>query len=224
MRSALAEYSIELIGGSVKIIWKLWIGLKMRYFFDCEFIEDGQTIDLISIGIVCEDGREYYAINKDCDFSKASDWVEENVLNPIGLSRDWGANIQVQNASPNTLNSYMQMKIKYAIAIDVVAFMNGASIPPVSTSEGRANHSLKEGHDKPEIWAYYADYDWVAFCQLFGTMMDLPKGFPMYCRDVKQWCDMLGNPKLPTQGLGEHNALNDARWTKMAWEFLRDFK
>ena len=25
----------------------------MKYFFDTEFIEDGRTIDLISIGIVC---------------------------------------------------------------------------------------------------------------------------------------------------------------------------
>lgn len=34
-----------------------------------------------------------------------------------------------------------------------------------------------------------ADYDWVVLCQLYGTMMDLPKGWPMYCRDVKQLCD-----------------------------------
>lgn len=33
----------------------------MRYFFDTEFLEDGRTIELISIGIVAEDGREYYA-------------------------------------------------------------------------------------------------------------------------------------------------------------------
>jgi hypothetical protein len=30
----------------------------MRYWLDTEFIEDGKTIDLISIGIVAEDGRE----------------------------------------------------------------------------------------------------------------------------------------------------------------------
>jgi 3' exoribonuclease, RNase T-like len=51
-----------------------------KYFLDTEFIEDGATIDLISIGIVCEDGREYYAINYDCDRTKANDWVKENVL------------------------------------------------------------------------------------------------------------------------------------------------
>ncbi|NCB27317.1 MAG: hypothetical protein EOM62_17975, partial [Bacteroidia bacterium] len=72
----------------------------------------------------------------------------------------------------------------------------------------------------PEFWGYYADYDWVVFCWLFGTMMQLPKHFPMYCRDIKQLCDSVGNPKLPKQGKGEHNALDDARWNKTAYEFL----
>lgn len=39
----------------------------MKYFFDTEFIEDGRTIDLVSIGIVCEDGREYYAVSAEAD-------------------------------------------------------------------------------------------------------------------------------------------------------------
>jgi hypothetical protein len=74
---------------------------------------------------------------------------------------------------------------------------------------------------KPEFWGYYADYDWVVFCQMFGTMMDLPKGWPMYCRDLKQLCDDLGNPELPKQGLTEHNALADARWNQQVYNFLR---
>lgn len=196
----------------------------MRYFMDCEFIEDGRTIDLISIGVVAEDGREYYAINKDCDFSKASDWVETNVLNPIGLSRKHGANINPQNTSPNTRNSYLSMKRKDFIAIDIVEFMGGESEIPPNPRMERVKHKLKDGAEKPEIWAYYADYDWVCFCQLFGTMMDLPKGFPMYCKDLKQECDRLGNPKLPQKGEGEHNALNDARWNVEAWEFLNNLK
>ena len=58
-----------------------------KYFYDTEFIEDGKTIDLISIGIVCEDGREYYAQSVEFDESKASEWVKENVLN--GLIARW---------------------------------------------------------------------------------------------------------------------------------------
>jgi hypothetical protein len=73
---------------------------------------------------------------------------------------------------------------------------------------------------KPEFWGYYADYDWVVFAQIFGTMMDLPEGFPMYCRDLKQLCDELGNPALPEQLEGEHNAMADAAWNMKVYDFL----
>ena len=33
----------------------------MKYWMDTEFIERPYTIDLISIGLVAEDGREFYA-------------------------------------------------------------------------------------------------------------------------------------------------------------------
>lgn len=80
-------------------------------------------------------------------------------------------------------------------------------------------------YGKPEFWAYYADYDWVVFCQLFGTMMDLPKGWPMYCRDLKQRVDALEVAtnsiiRLPEQGKGEHHALADAKWNREAYDFL----
>lgn len=38
---------------------------------------------------------------------------------------------------------------------------------------------------------------------------------------LKQWCKMLGDPRLPEQGKGEHHALADARWNKQAYEFLQ---
>lgn len=52
----------------------------MRYFYDTEFIEDGDTVELVSIGIVAEDGREYYAVSTDFDSGRANAWVRENVL------------------------------------------------------------------------------------------------------------------------------------------------
>lgn len=55
----------------------------MRYFYDTEFIEDGLTIDLVSIGIVDESGREYYAISAEHDPSKAGPWVRRNVLDKL---------------------------------------------------------------------------------------------------------------------------------------------
>jgi hypothetical protein len=48
-------------------------------------------------------------------------------------------------------------------------------------------------------------------------MIDLPQGFPMYCRDLKQMMDALYLDKAWKQlncpdPIGEHNALVDARW------------
>lgn len=74
----------------------------------------------------------------------------------------------------------------------------------------------------PVFWGYYVAYDWVLFCQLFGTMIDLPHGWPMLSLDVKQLQYMLDvkDVEMPKQTSHEHHALEDARWTKKAWEFL----
>jgi hypothetical protein len=155
--------------------------MMSKYFIDTEFLENGLgPIYLLSIGIVAEDGREYYAVNKWCPVDLANDWVKENVLPHI----DWN-----------------EGRSSTRIMLDIEEFVNA-------------------GDGKPEFWGYFADYDWVVVCQLFGRMIDLPKGWPMYCMDIKQLCVSLGNPKLPEQGKGEHNALADARWNKMAYDFL----
>ena len=51
----------------------------MRYFYDCEFIEDGTTIELVSIGMVGEDGREFYAVSTEFDPERAGKWVRANL-------------------------------------------------------------------------------------------------------------------------------------------------
>ncbi len=63
----------------------------MKYWLDTEFIARPYTIDLISIGIVAESGREFYAESNETDWSKASPWTLENVrpqLNGRGMSRE----------------------------------------------------------------------------------------------------------------------------------------
>jgi len=170
----------------------------MKYWLDTEFIEDGRTIDLISIGIVAEDGREFYAESVDVDLSKANAWVRDNVIVHL-----WSQYIDKHQANIWSRDGGRGGFLSRAdIASEVRRFCD----PDV--------------HGKPEFWGYYADYDWVVLCQLFGTMVDLPKRWPMYCRDIKQWADELGNPELPEQGKGEHHALADAKWNRQAWEFL----
>ena len=181
----------------------------MKYFLDSEFIEDGSTIDLLSIGIVADDGRELYRQNSQCSFHKAGDWVWRNVFPHLEHFRMSGTRSCCEPRM-NTPGDRLTGKCgescpwsqKWEIRDAVRAFCN------------------PEVHGKPEFWGYYAAYDWVAFCQLFGCMVDLPKGYPMYCRDIKQLCDSLGNPELPKSQRTEHNALNDARQVRAMHGFL----
>jgi hypothetical protein len=57
--------------------------MTYRYFYDSEFIEDGRTIDLVSIGVVDEHGREFYAISTEFDDRAAVPWVRRNVLDRL---------------------------------------------------------------------------------------------------------------------------------------------
>ena len=50
----------------------------MKYWIDTEFIARPYTIDLISVGLVAEDGREFYAESNEVDWSKANLWTLEN--------------------------------------------------------------------------------------------------------------------------------------------------
>jgi hypothetical protein len=139
----------------------------LKCFFDCEFVEDGRTIDLLSIGIARDDGATYYAEPAEADHSRADDWVKSNVI-------------------PHLTGP---VKPRETIAKEIIAFAGNT----------------------PEWWAYYADYDWVALCQLYGRMIDLPKGWPMYCRDLRQHLDENGFKNV-SQPDSTHNALDDARW------------
>jgi hypothetical protein len=156
----------------------------MKFFLDTEFVEDGKTINLISIGIVWE-GGEYYAVSTEFDRTKANEWVKENVFPHL----------------PDPTKQPELYKSRAEIAEDIRRIVS------------------VESKLKPEFYGYYADYDWVAFCQLFGRMIDLPRGFPMYCRDIKQIADLLG-AELPKQTSTEHDALNDARWNMLAFKHL----
>lgn len=247
----------------------------MKYYIDTEFIEETQnktflgfnigktkpTIDLISIGIVAEDGREYYAISKDFNLKEAWNrfdvkpdienggtkkvyWIRENVLKSIFddlLFRMQQQNKKV-NGGTNTNNIFELSNMKYlldifgknnnGIAKEVQEFCGKdyvSNSPEYQDKPlyGYTGNTMEGSYkkEKPTFYAYYADYDWVVFCWLFGKMNDLPNGFPYYCRDLKQIADNIwettGKDTRFESPKGEHNALVDARWNKDFHNFLK---
>jgi hypothetical protein len=252
----------------------------MKYFIDTEFLEGTQkekfpislfrketkpTIDLISIGIVSEEGREYYAISKDFNLKEAwnrFDWKQKKVNDGIAEAyKDyWVRENVLRNLFNNDkynhykeINSFKEFKnlinhfgkTNKQIAKEIKEFVYQDHFNRVSFNDKLEKvHKVLSYKNETEIafYAYYADYDWVVFCWLFGKMIDLPKGFPMYCVDLKQELDNSSLIKNDLNNLDriyekvintvnfnskidknqKHNALTDAKWNKALYEFLNN--
>lgn len=206
----------------------------MKYFIDTEFIEDftqpflsksRHYIDLISIGLVAEDGREYYAISNEFDIDHVWNkhevkqnefdftgrqtykeyWLRDNVLMPIFYEmamKEWGTKEGLSLASFKADQVWSSdvwwfkwlLRKKYgksnkliAQEIEKFVFRKGEG----DSLKGRNGYPIsfqewKETYGSPEFYGYYSAYDHVLLCSLFGRMIDLPKGFPMYTIDLKQ--------------------------------------
>ena len=175
-----------------------------RVFYDTEFLENGRTIELISIGLVAEDGREYYAVNSDMPVDRvlAHRWLKANVWPHLPLrGHRPHPQINALQASDGVLDlTDSRVKPRFVIANEVRDFIQST--------------------DDPQLWAWYGAYDHVALAQLWGPMIRLPEHVPMWTNDLRQECERLGNPGLPEQPDGEHNALADARHNLVRARFL----
>lgn len=186
--------------------------MTLKYFYDTEFIDNGKTIDLVSIGICDLYGREYYAINQEFSHTAflANPWLVENVLPSLPYVRGnvfekTTLTVDVDHAD------FKAIKPKWRIAEEVREFLQHDN----------------PGHDwrRVELWAYYGAYDHVALAQLWGAMADLPPGIPMYTNDIMQASaraagERLHHYALPEQTRGIHHALADAWHVREMWKHL----
>jgi hypothetical protein len=212
--------------------------LPPKFFYDTEFIEgftqsiDNKpvhTIQLISIGIVRDDGIKYYAISSEYDYDSSDFWVKQNVIQPLYL-----ATVPEAARSEYSVENFHQTfgKPNSQIAEEIKDFIQRGLASFWDEEKG-------EFTDNAELYGYYSDYDHVLFCSLFGRMIDLPAGFPMLTIDLKQMLDealrIRGNnkkekledvkahrdyPKNPS----EHDALADAQWNMALYEFINNYE
>lgn len=167
--------------------------------YDCEFATTNPVIDLVSIALAdSSTGATYYAINAACDRDAllTNPWLMDNVVPTLPLTRGTDGVSDLLLWDPD-LPDFDKVKSRAQIATEIRDFVLGTD------------------PDNPRpvrLWADYGAYDHVALCQLFGTMTDLPAGFPMWTHDLRQEIERLGltDADLPQQQTGQHNALADA--------------
>lgn len=162
----------------------------MRYFIDTEYscvVRLGAAdIIPISVGIVAEDGREFYRVNEGVikryvnmfgePRPELTPFVEEHVLSVALASLDYG---------------------DYSTEV-IVGF---------SMMAGKIKRFI--GDDAPEFWGDYADFDYVVLSTIMGGFDAWPDGWPMFINDCQQAGIVVGPSAIPHHALADARAIRD---------------
>lgn len=177
----------------------------MKIFIDTEFVNRGaeNPIDLISIGMVREDGEEFYGINVEAPLGVmyANRWIRENLWPTLPLAASNGI-VDWDHEHPDVQHVRRHDNLRE----DVYQFIVG---------EGPA-----------ELWGSYSGFDYTVLSQLFGTFNEHRDGVPMFINDVQQALlyarreGLLPRSRMPRQDGTAHHALDDARWVRDVYQWL----
>lgn len=173
----------------------------MRVFLDAEFTGLHQKSTLVSIGMVAEDDRNFYAEFNDYDRSQVDAWIRENVIERLVLGGH---------------DDFEGLEQGYVTARGSREYIRGALTMWLYSLGGPV-----------EIWADCHAYDWVLFCELFGGALNLPDFLYPYPFDLATLFALKGiDPDIDRSTYAgyalteneKHNALWDARVVRRCYE------
>ncbi|MBJ7387381.1 MAG: polyadenylate-specific 3'-exoribonuclease AS, partial [Mycolicibacterium sp.] len=93
-------------------------------------------------------------------------------------------------------------------------------LPSPSSRQWRSRREIRsdledffdiDGDQTIELWAWVGAYDHVVLCQLWGPMTDLPPAIPRFTRELRQFWEERGSPRMPPRPRDAHDALVDAK-------------
>lgn len=181
---------------------------KTKIFFDTEFTGLQQNTTLISIGLVSDCGKTFYAELDDYDNSQVDKWIKDNVINNL---------ILVDNKNSRDL-----------ISVKIKTNMSGL--------KNELTKWFKQ-FGEIEMWSDCLAYDWVLFCKIFGTSFDIPKNIYYIPFDICTFFKLKGiNPDISREEFAgnidnikeienwkseiKHNSLWDAYIIRKCYENL----
>lgn len=175
----------------------------MNLFFDMEFTGLHQNTTPVSLGIVSEGDKKFYAEFTDYADDQVDSWIQENVINKLRLHR-----LKKPLPGVHTIRGD-RFKVRDELKVFLTDFSHA------------------------EFWSDVLSYDWVLLCQLFGGAMKLPKNVYTYPFDIATLMKHKNiDPDINREkfAFGEvyaemlekkHNALWDAEVIKACYEKLK---
>jgi hypothetical protein len=194
----------------------------MRFFYDWEFLEDGRTIEPISVGFVSEDGDQYYAVNGEMPIWRigAHDWLAKNVV----------PHLPVETHVTDVITEYVMKGLEFTQAnpLEIELNYRDPEVKPLfQIAYEIQDFILSKVGGRPssgeiELWANYPAYDHVRLMQVWGPMIKRPDYLPMQTDDLQTLWKAKGRPQeLPQQDPEtEHHALYDALHDQELFNYL----
>lgn len=179
---------------------------KVKIFFDSEFTGLHQKSTFISIGLISEGGKVFYAEFNDYDVLQLDSWLQTNVI---------------ENLIFNDYHSFMPENVEIT---DMEYLMKG--------SKGEIAVQLErwlKQFGQVEMWSDCLSYDWVLFENLWGSAFNRPEFISYIPMDI---CTLfrvasidpdISREKFISNSVkGEkHNALYDAKVIKACYTKLK---
>lgn len=197
-----------------------------KIFFDCEFTGLHKNTTLISIGMVTDHGHTFYAELIDYDKSQIDQWLQENVLDNLLMSAPKNGEDEYYSATRGESNPI------------------GNSLYNDYSCQLRCNMQELKHHlsqwlaqfEQVEMWSDCLAFDWVLFCDIFGTAFDVPQNVYYIPFDICTLLKMNGiDPDISRIDLAgilndpeyrgshrQHNALFDAQIIKKCYYKLKE--
>lgn len=180
-----------------------------KVFFDTEFSGLSQDTQLLSIGLVHENGETFYAEVTDYDENALSAWVKENVIPKMLLEKEGYA----INEHTHENGNFVLRGAKHIVARELANWLQSFGSQIIMVADVLA-------------------YDWVLFCDLWGTAFAIPQNvfyIPVdlstlllakdYDPDISR-VDLVKQftPSGELDNIDSHNALTDAQMCKIIYE------
>lgn len=171
----------------------------MKLFFDTEFTGLRKSTTLISIGIVSEDGRKFYAEFVDFNISQCDKWIKENVLQNLNLPK-----ISGKNTLRETWDEINRWKKNGYLVADSYTVSNewfgnvyptckeNGNVKEVVGNKSWVSACLNDWLLQFNTIQFVSDvchYDFVLLIDLItngGTALDLPETISAVCHDINQ--------------------------------------
>ena len=182
----------------------------MKQYFDCEFsgLQNGTT--LISIGIVIENGNEFYAEFLDYDKNQITDWIRENVISKTMMFKDKIKSNYLKAVDKNMTVIGDTQFVKEKLLLWLSKYKNVKFYSDVLAYDWVLLQGLiadyKDGYPKLPSNVYYIPFDLATYFEMNGIDPDINR---------EEYCDYKDDSD-------KHNALHDAKVIKKCFEKLNN--